>query len=66
MAIRSSDLCSLLLISESTSDHLFRQIADTWLGPVEDAPLNGYDRYASHEDSKDVLDKAYLDRLEDD
>lgn len=27
-------LCSLLLMSESTSDRLFRQIADTWLGPV--------------------------------
>ncbi len=57
-------LCGLLLMSESTSDHLFRQIADTWLGPVEDDLLNDYDRYASQEDSKAVLDKDYLDRLE--
>jgi hypothetical protein len=59
-------LCGLPLMSESTSDHLFRQIADTWLGPVEDDPLNDYDRYATREDSKEVLDEAYLDRLEDD
>jgi hypothetical protein len=58
-------LCGLLLVSESTSDHLFRQVADTWLGPVMDDPLNNYDRYASREDSKTVLDKDYLDRLED-
>jgi hypothetical protein len=57
-------LCDLLLMSESTSDHLFRQIADIWLGPMEDDPLNNYDRYASQEDSKTVLDKDYLDRLE--
>src|SRR5688572_4640705 len=57
-------LCGLLLMSETTSDHLFRQIADTWLGPVEDDPLNNYDRYASQEEAKDMLDKAYLDRLE--
>jgi hypothetical protein len=56
-------LCGLLLMSESTSDHLFRQIADTWLGPVKDDPLNDYDRYASREDSKTVLDRDYLDRL---
>ncbi len=58
-------LCGLLLMSESTSDHLFRQIADTWLGPVEDDPLNDYDRYASREETKNVLDSAYLARLED-
>jgi hypothetical protein len=56
----------LVRLSKSTSDHLFRQIADAWLGPVEDEPLNDYDRYASQEDSKTVLDKDYLDRLEDD
>ena len=53
-------------MSEETRDHLFRHIADTWLAPVKDAPLNNYDRYASQEDSKTVLDKAYLERLEDD
>lgn len=58
-------LCGLLLMSESSSDHLFRQIADTWLGPVEDDPLNDYNRYACREESKDVLEKDYLDRLED-
>jgi hypothetical protein len=57
-------LCGLLLMSESTSDRLFRQIADTWLGRVEDDPLDDYDRYASREDSKTVLDKDYLDRLD--
>lgn len=43
-------LCGLLLMSEGTSDRLFRQIADTWLGPVEDDPLDDYDRYASREE----------------
>ncbi len=57
-------LCGLLLMSESTSDHLFRQIADTWLGLVKDDSLNDYDQYASQEDSKSVLDKDYLDRLD--
>ena len=58
-------LCGLLLMSESTSDHLFRQIVDTWLGPIEDDPLNDYARYASQEDSKTVLDKDYLEQLRD-
>lgn len=58
-------LCSLLLMSETTGDRLFRQIADTWLGPVEDDPLDDYDRYASREEGKQALDRAYLDRLED-
>ena len=58
-------LCGLLLMSESTSDHLFRHITDTWLGPVEDDPLNDYARYASQEDSKTVLDKDYLEQLRD-
>lgn len=44
-------LCGLLLMSESTSDRLFRQIADTWIGPVEDDPLDDYDRYASREEA---------------
>ena len=59
-------LCGLRLMSESTSNHLFRDIADTWLGPIKDDPLNDYDRYASREESKDVLDKDYLDRLGND
>jgi hypothetical protein len=58
-------LCGLLLMSESTSDHLFRRIVDTWLGPVKEVPLNDYDRYTSQEDSKAVLDKNYLDLLDD-
>ncbi len=58
-------LCGLLLMSETTSDHLFRQIADTWLGPVDDDSLNDYDQYSSREESKNVLDKDYLDRLDD-
>jgi len=57
-------LCGLLLMSESTSDHLFRQIADTWLAPIHDDLLNDSDRYASREESKGVVDEAYLDRLE--
>ena len=59
-------LCGLLLMSEETNDRLFRQIADTWLGPVEDDPLNDYDQYAGREESKNLLDKDYLERLEDD
>ncbi len=43
-------LRGLLLMSESTSDRLFRQIADTWPGSVEDDPLDDYDRYASREE----------------
>ena len=54
-------LCGLLLMSETTSDHLFRQIADTWLGPVEDDPLNNYDRYTSQQETAASLDKTYLD-----
>ncbi len=34
--------CGLLLMSEETSDRLFRQIADTWLGSVEGDPLGAY------------------------
>jgi hypothetical protein len=58
-------LCGLRLMSESTSNRLFRDVVDTWLGPVKDDLLNDYDRYASQEDSKTVLDRDYLDRLED-
>jgi hypothetical protein len=46
-------LCGLLLMSEETGDRLFRQIADTWLVPVEDDPLNDYDRYASREEARE-------------
>ena len=59
-------LCGLLLMSEETSDRLFRQIADTWLGPIEDDPLDDYDKYASREEAADSLDEAYLDRLKND
>lgn len=48
-------LCGLLLMSEATSDKLFRQITDTWLGPVEDDPLDDYDRYASREETHEIL-----------
>lgn len=58
-------LCGLLLMSESTSDRLFRHIADTWRGLVEDDPLDDYDRYASRVETAGSLDEAYLDRLED-
>ena len=51
-------------MSEETSDHLFRQIADTWLGPVEGDPLDDYDRYASRKEATAVLDETYPDRLE--
>jgi hypothetical protein len=61
-------LCGELLMSEATSDRLFRQIADTWLGPVEDDPLNDYDRYASQEEAReDYLDdpaESLLDFLQ--
>ncbi len=39
-------------------DQLFRQIPDTWLGPVEDAPLDDYDRYASREEAAGSLDEG--------
>ena len=64
-AVYPKAICNELLMTEETSDRLFRDIVDTWLGPTQDDPLNNYDRYASHEDSKTVLDKDYLDRLED-
>jgi len=57
-------LCGLLLMSEETSDWLFRQIADTWLGSVEDDPMNDYDRCASQEEVVNVVNRAYLDQLE--
>ena len=44
-------LCGQLLMSEATGDRLFRHIADTWLGPVEDDPMDDYDRYASRENA---------------
>ncbi|MBN1311374.1 MAG: hypothetical protein JXB30_08130 [Anaerolineae bacterium] len=56
-------LCGLLLMSETTGDRLFRQITDTWLGPVEDDPLDDYDRYASRGEAMESFDKAYPDRL---
>ena len=49
-------LNGLLLMSEATSDKLFRDITDTWLGPTDDDPLNDYDRYASREESGGSLD----------
>ena len=58
-------LCGLRLMSEGTSNRLFRDVVDNWIGPIKDDPLNNYDRYASQEDSKTVLDKDYLDRLDD-
>ncbi len=45
------------------SDRLFRQIADTWLGPIEDDPLNDYDCYASREEAGAAIDRTYLDQL---
>lgn len=57
-------LCGMLLMSETTGDRLFRQIADTWLGPVEDDPLDDYDRYASKEEAQSTLQGPYLDRLD--
>ena len=57
-------LCGLLLMSETTGDRLFRQIADTWLGPVEGDPLDDTDRYASGEEAVGSLNEAYPDRLE--
>jgi hypothetical protein len=48
-------LCGLLLMSEETSDRLFRQIADNWLGPTDDDPLNDYDRYVSREETANIL-----------
>jgi hypothetical protein len=56
-------LCGLLLMSETTGDRLFRQIADTWLEPVEDDPLDDYDRYASREEIANNLDPSYDDRI---
>jgi hypothetical protein len=56
-------LCGLLLMSEETSDRLFRQIADTWLGPVEDDLLDDFDQYSIRKESKTVLDRDYVDRL---
>jgi hypothetical protein len=49
-------LCGLLLMSEATSDKLFRDITYNWLGPTDDDPLDDYDRYASREESGGSLD----------
>lgn len=43
-------LCGQLLMSETTSDKLFRQISDTWIGPLLADPLDNYDEYASQEE----------------
>ncbi len=32
-------LCGLLLMSGETSERLFRDTEDTWLGPADDDPL---------------------------
>lgn len=59
-------ICNVVLMTEETAERQFKDVLDTWLGPTQDDPLNNYDRYASQEDSKTVLDKDYLDRLEGD
>jgi hypothetical protein len=51
-------LCSLLLMSEATSDRLFRQITDTWLRPTEDDPLDDYHCYASREEASGLLNDS--------
>lgn len=51
-------LLNVLLMSEATSDQLFRQIADTWLGPADDDPLNDYDRYASQVENGTYPEKS--------
>jgi hypothetical protein len=56
-------LCGLLLMSEETNDRLFKQVADTWLGPVKDDLLNDYDQYTGREEAAVSLDKTYLGRL---
>ncbi len=57
-------LCGLLLMSESTSDKLFRQIADTWLGPVEDDPLDDFTEHASREESTSSVGKTKNSKTE--
>jgi hypothetical protein len=61
-----SAICNQLLITEETSDRLYRSIIDTWIGPIEDDPLDNYAEYSAREEAKNSLDKAYLDRLEED
>lgn len=57
-------LCGLLLMSESTSDRLFRQIVDTWIEPIESDPHDNESRVASRQESADILNKTYMDKLE--
>ncbi len=59
-------ICNQLLITEETSDQLYRNIIDAWIGPIEDDPLDNYAEYSAREEAKNSLDKAYLDRLEED
>ena len=37
---------------------------DTWLEPVEDDPMDDYDRYANWEEAVTRVSNAYLDRLD--
>ena len=60
----SAVLCGLLLMSEATSDILFREAVDTWLGPTDDDLLDNYAEYASREEAKTMIDKESLRRLE--
>lgn len=57
-------ICNVLLMTEESSDRLFRNIVDTWIGVVEGEPLNNSDEYVSREEAKYLLDTAYLDRTE--
>jgi hypothetical protein len=61
-----SAICNHLLVTEETSDRLYRSIIDTWIGPLEDDPLDNYAEYSAREEAKHSLDQAYLDRLEGD
>src|SRR5687767_10452017 len=46
-----SVICNQLLITEETSDRLYRNIVDTWLGPTDDDPLDNYAEHSAHEEA---------------
>lgn len=58
-------ICNQMLITEETSDRLYRNITDIWIGPIEVDPLDNYAEYSAREEARSSLDTAYLDRLDD-
>lgn len=57
-------LCDVLLMPKFTSERQFQHIADTWLGSVDDHPLNDHAPCVSREDVADFLLKIAHDEAE--